>query len=170
MSPLRLQAFPGNLYSSWLGREADPPTGACPPKPRRRWVSALRETHDNVGEADRGLMCFADRCHQMWIGRNNPALSRGAMPASPQKPRRHPRKCIVLSIIDLHRPRASNKGKSGAVPGLPRRLARDLLFPFSMGISPLCGIPHNMAHSRCSTEFRSINGWLSLNPLEHDYE
>ena len=36
-------------------RKADPPTEACPPKPRRRWVSALREAHDNVGAAHRGL-------------------------------------------------------------------------------------------------------------------
>jgi len=46
MPLLRMQALPGNLYTPGMGRKTHPATG----------VSVLRETHDNVGATDRGLM------------------------------------------------------------------------------------------------------------------
>jgi len=56
-------------------RQAHPPTGACPPKRWRRWVSALREAHDNVGAPDRALTgsyadCITPRPAEQALGRH----------------------------------------------------------------------------------------------------
>ena len=80
----------------------------------------------------------------MWIDGNNPQLGNVPAPVSPQKLRRYPRECIVRSGIDLHRLWTDTQCRSGTVPDMPARLARDLLFPFSMAMAPINGIPFSM--------------------------
>jgi len=65
----------------------------------------------------------------------------------------------VLALVAFT---ADNYNESRFVPGLLEtfyELARNLLFPFSMAMALINGIPHSMVQSLGSTEFRSINGY-----------
>jgi len=65
----------------------------------------------------------------------------------------------VLALVAFP---ADNHSESRLVSGLLETgfvPVWDLLFPFSMAMALINGIPHSMVQSLGSTEFRSINGY-----------